>query len=268
MLSGPDLSPSLRGLRLLTYAGGVGKSCLLLRFSDGSFTTSFITTIGIDFKIRTIELDDDKRIKLQIWDTAGQERFRTITTAYYRGAMGILLVYDVTDETSFNNIRNWIRNIEQHASDNVNKILVGNKADMDESKRVYSTRKFIHKFTSVGKSCLLLRFSNGSFTTSFITTIGIDFKIRTIELDDKRIKLQIWDTAGQERFRTITTAYYRGAMGILLVYDVTDETSFNNIRNWIRNIEQHASDNVNKILVGNKADMDESKRDAGRPPSS
>ncbi|XP_008671601.1 ras-related protein RABE1c [Zea mays] len=88
----------------------------------------------------------------------------------------------------------------------------------------------------------------------------IDFKIRTVELDGKRVKLQIWDTAGQERFRTITTAYYRGAMGILLVYDVTDESSFNNIRNWIRNIEQHASDNVNKILVGNKADMDESKR--------
>nr|XP_007150298.1 hypothetical protein PHAVU_005G141600g [Phaseolus vulgaris]ESW22292.1 hypothetical protein PHAVU_005G141600g [Phaseolus vulgaris] len=120
---------------LLIGDSGVGKSCLLLRFSDGSFTTSFITTIGIDFKIRTIE-QDGKRIKLQIWDTAGQERFRTITTAYYRGAMGILLVYDVTDESSFNNIRNWIRNIEQHASDNVNKILVGNKADMDESKRV------------------------------------------------------------------------------------------------------------------------------------
>ncbi|CAL5422535.1 unnamed protein product [Camellia sinensis] len=118
----------------------------------------------------------------------------------------------------------------------------------------------MEKRPCVGKSCLLLRFSDGSFTTSFITTIGIDFKIRTIELDGKRIKLQIWDTAGQERFRTITTAYYRGAMGILLVYDVTDESSFNNIRNWIRNIEQHASDNVNKILVGNKADMDESKR--------
>ncbi|GAY45254.1 hypothetical protein CUMW_088110, partial [Citrus unshiu] len=94
----------------------------------------------------------------------------------------------------------------------------------------------------------------------WVCILGIDFKIRTIELDGKRIKLQIWDTAGQERFRTITTAYYRGAMGILLVYDVTDESSFNNIRNWIRNIEQHASDNVNKILVGNKADMDESKR--------
>ncbi|KAJ6767974.1 hypothetical protein OIU74_021779 [Salix koriyanagi] len=126
--------------RIFSIPPGVGKSCLLLRFSDGSFTTSFITTIGIDFKIRTIELDG-KRIKLQIWDTAGQERFRTITTAYYRGAMGILLVYDVTDESSFNNIRNWIRNIEQHASDNVNKILVGNKADMDESKRAVPTSK-------------------------------------------------------------------------------------------------------------------------------
>jgi signal recognition particle receptor subunit beta len=75
----------------------------------------------------------------------------------------------------------------------------------------------------------LLRFSEDSFTPSFITTIGIDFKIRTIELDGKRVKLQIWDTAGQERFRTITTAYYRGAMGILLVYDVTDERSFNSM---------------------------------------
>ena len=113
--------------------------------------------------------------------------------------------------------------------------------------------------SGVGKSCLLLRFSDDSFTPSFITTIGIDFKIRTIELDGKRIKLQIWDTAGQERFRTITTAYYRGAMGILLVYDVTDDKSFANIRNWIRNIEQHATESVNKMLIGNKCDMVDKK---------
>jgi Ras-related protein Rab-8A len=124
---------------LLIGDSGVGKSCLLLRFSDDSFTPSFITTIGIDFKIKTIELDG-KRIKLQIWDTAGQERFRTITTAYYRGAMGILLVYDCTDEQSFQNIRNWIRNIEQHAAQNVDKILVGNKCDMIAEKVVETSR--------------------------------------------------------------------------------------------------------------------------------
>lgn len=120
---------------LLIGDSGVGKSCLLLRFCDDAWTPSFITTIGIDFKIRTIELDG-KRIKLQIWDTAGQERFRTITTAYYRGAMGILLVYDVTDERSFNNIRTWHSNIEQHASDGVNKILVGNKCDWEEKRAI------------------------------------------------------------------------------------------------------------------------------------
>ncbi|PWN93148.1 putative SEC4-like Rab/GTPase [Acaromyces ingoldii] len=120
---------------LLIGDSGVGKSCLLLRFCDDAWTPSFITTIGIDFKIRTIELDG-KRIKLQIWDTAGQERFRTITTAYYRGAMGILLVYDVTDERSFQNIRTWHSNIEQHASEGVSKILVGNKSDWEEKRVV------------------------------------------------------------------------------------------------------------------------------------
>ena len=90
---------------LLIGDSGVGKSCLLLRYSDDKFTTSFITTIGIDFKIKTIRLDN-KKVKMQIWDTAGQERFRTITAAYYRGAHGVLLVYDVTDERSFENVRN------------------------------------------------------------------------------------------------------------------------------------------------------------------
>lgn len=99
----PPLTTRAQIKLLLIGDSGVGKSCCLLRFSEDSFTPSFITTIGIDFKIRTIELDG-KRVKLQIWDTAGQERFRTITTAYYRGAMGILLVYDVTDERSFNSM--------------------------------------------------------------------------------------------------------------------------------------------------------------------
>ena len=124
---------------LIVGDSGVGKSCLLLRFADDSFTPSFIATIGIDFKIRTIELEG-RRVKLQIWDTAGQERFRTITTAYYRGAMGILIVYDVTDEKSFENVRGWLESVKEHASEGVQLILVGNKAD-DENSRVVSKER-------------------------------------------------------------------------------------------------------------------------------
>jgi len=114
--------------------------------------------------------------------------------------------------------------------------------------------------SSVGKSSLLLRFAEDSFNQSFISTIGVDFKTRSIELDGEQVKLSIWDTAGQERFRTITAAYYRGANGIILVYDITSESSFNNIRSWIANIEEHASDSVCKILVGNKCDMEDKRQ--------
>ena len=113
--------------------------------------------------------------------------------------------------------------------------------------------------SGVGKTCLLLRYANDSFSPTFITTIGIDFKIKNVDIDGTRIKLQIWDTAGQERFRTITTSYFRGAQGILLVYDVTDRRSFESIRNWISQIQQHADVHVNKILVGNKCDMTDEK---------
>ncbi|TGZ62373.1 hypothetical protein CRM22_007476 [Opisthorchis felineus] len=120
---------------LLIGDSGVGKTCLLFRFSEDDFNSTFIATIGIDFKIRTIDIDG-KKIKLQIWDTAGQERFRTITTAYYRGAMGIMLVYDVTNAKSFKNINLWMRNIDQHANQDVEKMLLGNKCDMVDQRQV------------------------------------------------------------------------------------------------------------------------------------
>ncbi|MBA0637499.1 hypothetical protein Godav_022079, partial [Gossypium davidsonii] len=152
----------------------------------------------IDFKIRTIELDG-KRIKLQIWDTAGQERFRTITTAYYRGAMGILLVYDVTDESSFNNIRNWIRNIEQHASDNVNKILVGNKADMDESKRLILQLLFQAVPTSKGQA-LADEYGIKFFETSAKTNLNVEEVFFSIARD---IKQRLADTDSKSEPQTI-----------------------------------------------------------------
>ncbi|KAL0270587.1 UNVERIFIED_CONTAM: hypothetical protein PYX00_007945 [Menopon gallinae] len=124
---------------LLIGDSGVGKTCILFRFSDDAFNTSFISTIGIDFKIKTVELRG-KKIKLQIWDTAGQERFHTITTSYYRGAMGIMLVYDITNERSFENIVKWLRNIDEHANEDVEKMILGNKCDM-EDKRIVSKEK-------------------------------------------------------------------------------------------------------------------------------
>ncbi|KAM6959076.1 ras-related protein Rab-1A-like [Aplochiton taeniatus] len=120
---------------LLIGDSGVGKSCLLLRFADDTYTESYISTIGVDFKIRTIGMEG-KTVKLQIWDTAGQERFRTITSSYYRGAHGIIIVYDVTDQESFNNVKQWLEEIDRYACENVSKLLVGNKCDLDNKKVV------------------------------------------------------------------------------------------------------------------------------------
>jgi len=120
---------------LLIGDSGVGKSSLLLRFADDTYTESYISTIGVDFKIRTVDIEG-KTVKLQIWDTAGQERFRTITSSYYRGAHGIIVVYDVTDEDSFSNVKQWLNEIDRYANENVNKLLVGNKSDLVSKKKV------------------------------------------------------------------------------------------------------------------------------------
>ncbi|KAJ0000450.1 hypothetical protein NQD34_012292 [Periophthalmus magnuspinnatus] len=102
--------------------------------------------------------------------------------------------------------------------------------------------------SGVGKTCLIIRFAEDNFNSTYISTIGIDFKVKTIDVDGRKVKLQVWDTAGQERFKTITTAYYRGAMGIILVYDITDEKSFENIQNWMKSIKENASAGVSRML--------------------
>jgi len=88
-------------------------------------------------------------------------------------------------------------------------------------------------------------------------TIGVDFKIRTIEVDGKQIKLQIWDTAGQERFKTITSSYYKGAHGIIVTYDLTDRDTFAKVSEWMTEVDKHAQENISRILVGNKKDLED-----------
>jgi len=109
--------------------------------------------------------------------------------------------------------------------------------------------------SGVGKSCLLLRFAENAFTENFISTIGVDFKIKMMDIDGKRVKMQIWDTAGQERFQTITTSYYRGAHGLIVMFDVTNRASFDNVKKWLGDIERYAPSGVVKMLVGNKVDL-------------
>ena len=113
--------------------------------------------------------------------------------------------------------------------------------------------------SNVGKSSLFLRFVDDIWNDTFVPTIGVDFKIKTFEIDSKKIKMQIWDTAGQERFKNIIASYYRGAHGILLLYDVTDKASFKNLSNWLIEIEKNASKNVLRLLIGNKCDLEEKR---------
>jgi len=108
----------------------------------------------------------------------------------------------------------------------------------------------------VGKSCLLIRFADDNFTENYITTIGVDFRFRTLPISKKTVKLQIWDTAGQERYRTITNAYYRGADGIIIVFDLTNKESFLHVQDWIKEVEKYSSESVVMLVLGNKCDLD------------
>eukprot|EP00689_Sawyeria_marylandensis_P002480 EC823893.1.p1 GENE.EC823893.1~~EC823893.1.p1 ORF type:complete len:218 (+),score=91.23 EC823893.1:24-677(+) len=115
--------------------------------------------------------------------------------------------------------------------------------------------------SGVGKSCLLLRFCdpNYKFSNTFVSTIGIDFRLKTVEVNNQKINLQIWDTAGQERFQTITRKYYQGAHGIILVFDVTDKNSLDSVKHWMKSIEENSKEAVKVNLVGNKCDLRDSQ---------
>ena len=113
--------------------------------------------------------------------------------------------------------------------------------------------------SSVGKSSLFLSFMDKSWNETFVPTIGVDFKIKTINVNNMNIKFQVWDTAGQERFRTIISSYYKGAHGILLVYDITLKESFESLNDWLNEIKKNTSKNIVKVLIGNKIDLNDKR---------
>lgn len=110
--------------------------------------------------------------------------------------------------------------------------------------------------SAVGKSCLLLQFTDRRFVPIHDLTIGVEFGAKIVQVDGKSLKLQIWDSAGQESFRSITRSYYRGAAVALLVFDVTRRETFNKLHSWLREVNQHSSDKIHITLVGNKADLE------------
>ncbi|XP_055872491.1 uncharacterized protein LOC106064106 isoform X2 [Biomphalaria glabrata] len=306
----------------------VGKTSFLRRYVDDCFSESYISTIGVDFSIATLQSADDQKIKLQIWDTAGQERFRTVTDTYFRGAHGFLVLYNVLDKETFQQLPYWLDMVDILAPSGIALMIVGNKADATNSTREVSkeevkafaeARKIVFEEASsknnlnvsaifqnltemmlqkkhsigeghintnqqkreavtpnskrkdqikdtkgtlvtkptehaqffkviiigpenVGKTCFLQRFATKSFTETYLATIGVDFSVSTIQsADGQPIKLQIWDTAGQERFRTITNSYFRGAHGIIVMYDVQNKDTFQQLPYWLDTVERFAS---------------------------
>ena len=174
---------------LLLGDSSVGKSCLLLRYCEDSFQESHLTTIGLDFRLKKITLDDNRKIKVQIWDTAGEDRFRAITKNYYRGANGILLLYDVTDQGSFDRIREWIDIIKEETSEGIIIYLVANKIDL-KNKRI---------ITNADGKKISEEYKISYFETSAKASIGVNevFESLVKEMDDYYL------TSHKEQIETI-----------------------------------------------------------------
>ena len=114
----------------------VGKTCFLMKYTDKTFQDIHMATIGLDYRLKTMKLKSGKDIKLQIWDTAGQDRFRAITKNYYKGPYGIILIYDVTNLQTFENVKNWVSQIREEAANNVVIYIAANKIDMEAERKV------------------------------------------------------------------------------------------------------------------------------------
>jgi small GTP-binding protein len=168
---------------LLLGDSSVGKTCFLLRYCDKSFQDVHLSTIGLDYRLKSMTLKNNKNIKLQIWDTAGQDRFRAITKNYYKGANGIILIYDVTNMQTYENVKNWISQIKEEANPNVIIYLVGNKIDVPDDQRLVKEedgQKIANEFN--------LPFSEASAKDG--TNVNEIFQELLEQIDEKYSKLE------------------------------------------------------------------------------
>ena len=280
----------------------VGKSCFLLRYTDDSFTESYPYggTDVYDLKIKILQIRN-KRSKLQIWDIGGNERNHTMTKTYIPGVHGIILMYDVTNRYSFENIsKTWIRIIKENSLYEISTVLVGSK--IDNPNRVVTTEegenlakelgipffecsaktnynidiifsKLVEKIDrnyrnlsniylisilgdkSTGKSCIFK-----SYIGKELNTEPKSFEIisKTIKGDDDRmITLEIFEVSDNEKNQKNHISlkeYYKDLSGLLLVYDVTNKNSFDNLNNWIKEIKSETFEKIPIFIVGNKID--------------
>ncbi|KAJ4811642.1 Ras-related protein Rab-1A [Rhynchospora pubera] len=188
--------------------------------------------------------------------SSGQERFRTITSSYYHGAHGIIIVYDVTDQESFNNVKQWLNEIDRYASDSVNKLLVGNKCDLTANK-IVSTETAKAFANEMGIPFMETSAKNATNVEQAFMAMAA------------AIKNSIFDgqPTGDEQCKATNITHQGTAcqpkvvvlFGGQIVYDVTDQESFNNVKQWLNEIDRYASDSVNKLLVGNKCDLTANK---------
>ena len=169
---------------LLLGDSSVGKTCFLLRYCDKSFQDVHLSTIGLDYRLKTITLKNNKNIKLQIWDTAGQDRFRAITKNYYKSANGVLLIYDISNLQTYENVKNWISQIREEANPNVIIYLVGNKIDLPKEKRVVNIEdgeKIAEEFE--------IKFKEASAKSG--TNVNEIFEELVEQIDEKFSKLEV-----------------------------------------------------------------------------
>ena len=167
---------------LLLGDSTVGKTCFLLRYMDDSFLDLHMATIGLDYRLKTMILEDQKIVKVQLWDTAGQDKFRAITRNYYKGANGIILIFDVTNENSYENIKKWVNEIKEEISENVEIVLIGNKID-NVKDRIISKEKGNKLAEEIG-----VKFFETSAKTGEGINESVFFLVKKIFENDPEVK--------------------------------------------------------------------------------